>query len=58
VFTPAIHFRRAGLRDPPSERSHAMAVTSAIQWQHDFDAALSQAGPDRLVLLDFTAAPM
>jgi hypothetical protein len=35
-----------------------MAVTSSIQWQHDFEAALAQAGADRPVLLDFTAAPM
>ena len=35
-----------------------MAVTNTIQWQHDFDAALPQAGADRLVLLDFSAAPM
>jgi hypothetical protein len=35
-----------------------MTVTSAIQWQHDFNAALSQASVDRLVLLDFSAAPM
>ena len=35
-----------------------MPVTSTIQWQHDLDAALSQAGADRLVLLDFSAAPM
>jgi hypothetical protein len=28
-----------------------------IKWRHDFDAALAEAG-DRLVLLDFSAAPM
>jgi hypothetical protein len=32
-------------------------VTHEIQWGHDFDAALRSAG-DRLVLLDFSAAPM
>jgi hypothetical protein len=32
-------------------------VTHQIQWGHDFDAALASA-KDKLVLLDFSAAPM
>lgn len=35
-----------------------MAVQADIQWQHDLDAALKQADHGRLVLLDFSAAPM
>jgi hypothetical protein len=31
--------------------------TAEIPWRHDFDQALAQAG-DRLVLLDFSAAPL
>lgn len=35
------------------------ATTHAIAWRHDFDAALADAKRERkLVLLDFTAAPM
>jgi hypothetical protein len=32
-------------------------MAQQIQWGHDFDAALKSAG-DKLVLLDFSAAPM
>ena len=32
-------------------------VAQAIQWNRDFDAALASA-KDKLVLLDFSAAPM
>jgi hypothetical protein len=32
-------------------------MANDISWQHDFDAALASAG-DKLVLLDFSAAPM
>lgn len=32
-------------------------ATHSIKWGHDFDAALQSAG-DKLVLLDFSAAPM
>jgi len=32
-------------------------MTNEIAWQTDFDAALASAG-EKLVLLDFTAAPM
>jgi hypothetical protein len=35
-----------------------MAVTAeAIAWRHDFDNAVKDAGADRLVLVDFSAAP-
>ncbi len=33
------------------------AAARAIPWSHDFDAAVKAAG-DKLVLLDFSAAPM
>jgi hypothetical protein len=32
-------------------------MANEIRWTHDFDAALGSAG-DKLVLIDFTAAPM
>jgi hypothetical protein len=32
-------------------------MTKEISWQHNFEAALASAG-DKLVLLDFSAAPM
>jgi hypothetical protein len=32
-------------------------MPNAIKWSHDFDAALRSAG-EKLVLLDFSAAPM
>jgi hypothetical protein len=32
-------------------------MANEISWTHDFDAALASAG-DKLVLIDFTAAPM
>jgi hypothetical protein len=32
-------------------------MAQQIPWQHDLDAALASAG-DKLVLLDFSAAPM
>jgi len=32
-------------------------MPNEITWRHDFDAALRDAG-DKLVLLDFSAAPM
>jgi hypothetical protein len=36
-----------------------MATTAGeITWRHDFDAALRDAASGRVVLLDFSAAPM
>lgn len=36
-----------------------MQKTAEIQWDHDFDKTLERAQREgRLVLLDFTAAPM
>jgi len=32
-------------------------MATQISWTHEFDAALASAG-DKLVLLDFSAAPM
>jgi hypothetical protein len=35
-----------------------MAITAeAVAWRHDFDRALKEASAQRLVLVDFSAAP-
>jgi hypothetical protein len=42
----------AGIR-----RASTWRMAHEISWRHDFDAAVTSAG-DKLVLLDFSAAPM
>jgi hypothetical protein len=52
--SPAGHMRGMTAAEPSQEDR---SMPQEISWGRDFDAALRTAG-DKLVLLDFSAAPM